>query len=261
MSSDDVAVIVGATGGVGRAVATRLGTRGYSLLLSGRSETKLRHQASAVVDAGGRAEIDVGLLETPEHAARVAAAARRLGTPTVLVNASGASGPIGLLHGGVVPEVATTIAVNLTGPISLSIELLDDMMAAGRGRIVNVSSAQTLHPPDPVVMAYGATKNALNFATRCLAVQCAGSGVAACLVHPGDLQTSMWSDIRDGAVASGEVAAHVADWAEGVEATGGDDPAATGLLVADIIDHDASWSNGKFLTIPGGFDRHPDLQW
>ena len=71
------------------------------------------------------------------------------------------------------------------------------MLEAGWGRIVNVTSAASLHPPGPLNSAYGTAKAALNQFTRHLAAEIAGSGVTANVIHPGDVKTDMWADIRD----------------------------------------------------------------
>ena len=71
------------------------------------------------------------------------------------------------------------------------------MVDAGWGRIVNLTSAASLHPPGPMNSAYGTAKAALNQFTRHLAAELAGTGVTANVLHPGDVKTEMWADIRD----------------------------------------------------------------
>ena len=71
------------------------------------------------------------------------------------------------------------------------------MIDAGWGRIVNVTSAASLHPPGPLNSAYATAKVALNQLTRHLAAEIAGTGVTANVIHPGDVKTDMWADIRD----------------------------------------------------------------
>ena len=77
------------------------------------------------------------------------------------------------------------------------------MLDAGWGRIVNVTSAASLHPPGPLNSAYGTAKVALNQLTRHLAAEIAGTGVTANVIHPGDVKTDMWADIRDKVAAMG----------------------------------------------------------
>ena len=70
------------------------------------------------------------------------------------------------------------------------------MLDAGWGRIVNITSAASLHPPGPLNSAYGTAKVALNQFTRHLAAEIAGTGVTANVIHPGDVKTAMWADIQ-----------------------------------------------------------------
>jgi NAD(P)-dependent dehydrogenase (short-subunit alcohol dehydrogenase family) len=205
--------------------------------------------------------LDVGELRDADDAVRVANSARAVAVPAVLVNATGTFGPIGRPSETSPDDFQLTFGVNVVAPVALAQLLARDLLAAGRGRIVNVSSAQSLHPPDPVVAAYATTKVALNFATRCLAAELDGSDVSACVIHPGDLLTSMWADIARRAEDAGPVAAGLRQWAARVRATGGDSPDSGAALVSRIVERDAAWSNGRFLTIDGGFDHHPAVGW
>lgn len=261
MKPDGLAVVTGATGGVGSSVARRLNHDGFNLLLSGRNEAALRALAAGLRTDGRAVYLDVGQLEDAADALRIAGAARRLDVPNVLVNASGIFGPIGTPSGTSPYDFELTLRVNVIGPMCLSQLIAHDMIAAGRGRIVNVSSAQALHPPDPIVAAYATSKVALNFATRCLAGELDRSEVSACVIHPGDVMTAMWEDIEHRASDSGSSASALLEWADNVRRTGGDNPEEAANLVAKIVDGEAAWSNGRFLTIDGGFDRHPPVGW
>ena len=66
-----------------------------------------------------------------------------------------------------------------------------------------MTSAASLHPPGPLNSAYGTAKVALNQLTRHLAAEIAGLGVTANVIHPGDVRTDMWADIRDKARGAG----------------------------------------------------------
>ena len=261
MKATGLAVVTGATGGVGSAVARRLSQDGFDLLLSGRSTETLSALAAELRSGGCAIHLDAGELNDASDASRIARAAGSLAVPSVLVNASGIFGPIGMPSDTSPYDLELTLSVNVIGPMCLSQLIAHDMIEAGRGRIVNVSSAQALHPPDPIVAAYATSKMALNFATRCLAAELEGSEVSACVIHPGDVMTSMWEDIQHRARYSGANAAGLLSWADQVRRTGGDSPHAAATLVAKIIDGDAAWSNGRFLAIDGGFDRHPPVGW
>lgn len=261
MTTRGLAVVTGATGGVGSAVARRLSREGFDLLLSGRHAEALSALAAELGTQRCTIHVDVGQLNDAEDALRIAFAARSLAAPSVLVNASGMFGPIGMPSDTAPDDFELTLSVNVVGPMGLSQLIAHDMIRAGQGRIVNVSSAQSLHPPDPVVAAYATSKVALNFATRCLAAELEGSGVSACVIHPGDVMTSMSQDIERRARDAGSCAAGLVRWADQVRSTGGDNPEASADLVVEIVDGDAAWSNGRFLAIAGGFDHHPPVGW
>jgi NAD(P)-dependent dehydrogenase (short-subunit alcohol dehydrogenase family) len=131
------------------------------------------------------------------------------------------------------------------------------MIAAGWGRIINFSSAASLHPPGPLNSAYGTSKVALNQFTRHLAAELAGTSVTANVIHPGEVKTAMWEAIK---VESGNVAGAEAyrQWAADVGQHGGDDPQKALQLVLEIIDGKYAHSSGKFLWIEAGVQRPID---
>ena len=113
--------------------------------------------------------------------------------------------------------------------------VIPHMQDNGWGRIVNLSSAASLHPPGPLNSAYATSKVALNHFTRHLATELEGTGVTTNVIHPGDVKTAMWADIRDKAGAlSGEQ--DLENWVAWVEETGGDPPEKAAKLVLDIIE-------------------------
>ena len=92
--------------------------------------------------------------------------------------------------------------IDTVGPYLVSRACIDGMLAAGWGRIINLSSAAALHTPGPLNSAYATAKVALNQLTRHLAAELEGQGVTANVIHPGDVKTAMWADIRDKTQAS-----------------------------------------------------------
>ena len=123
------------------------------------------------------------------------------------------------------------------------------MIDAGWGRIVNLTSAASLHPPGPMNSAYGTAKVALNQFTRHLAAELAGTGVTANVLHPGDVKTEMWADIRDRAMAAGPAAEAYQQWVRWVEETGGDPPHKAVDAVLGLCDDAAAGISGQFCWI------------
>jgi NAD(P)-dependent dehydrogenase (short-subunit alcohol dehydrogenase family) len=134
------------------------------------------------------------------------------------------------------------------------------MIDQGWGRIVNVTSANALHPPGPLHSAYGTSKAALNHFTRHLAAEIEGSGVTANVIHPGDVKTEMWADIRAKAKRAGPRGDPFRQWADWVEETGGDDPEKAADLIINLMGAEAAAVNGQFLWIRDGL-QPPIASW
>ena len=103
-------------------------------------------------------------------------------------------------------------------------------------------TSESRHPGS----AYGTAKVALNQFTRHLAAEIAGSGVTANVIHPGDVKTDMWADIRDRVAVMGSEADAYRQWASWVEATGGDPPEKAVALVLRLISDAGAAINGRF---------------
>src|SRR5207248_3979125 len=128
-----------------------------------------------------------------------------------------------------------TIAINTVAPYLICRAFVGSMIARGWGRIVNVTSAASLHPPGPLNSAYATSKVALNQFTRHLAAELAGTGVTANVIHPGEVKTEMWATIRQEARSTGLVGEGYRAWAEHVGQTGGDDPQKALDLILDLL--------------------------
>ena len=138
----------------------------------------------------------------------------QLGVPAVVINNAGVFGPIADIADTEPAEWIETIQINTVGPYLVTRAFLPGMVSQGWGRVVNVSSAASLGTPGPGNSAYATSKVALNQFTRHLAAEMAGTGVTANVIHPGDVQTEMWQDIKNKAGGEGE---QMASWVANVE--------------------------------------------
>ena len=225
-----VAVVAGGTRGVGEAIADALAGAGHTVAVVARTAPRYR------ADVGDRTSVD---------AVRAAIEAD-LGRPGILVNAAGVFGPISLVQDSDPDDWVRTVTVDLVGSYLMCRAFVPGMVEAGWGRVINLTSAASLHPPGPLNSAYGTSKAGLNQFTRHLAAELAGTGVTANVIHPGDLKTDMWADIKAQADRLGERADAYRQWVEWVEETGGDPLEKAGRLVLDIVESDV---NGEFLWI------------
>jgi NAD(P)-dependent dehydrogenase (short-subunit alcohol dehydrogenase family) len=136
-----VVLVTGGGRGVGRLLARTLAEAGAAVALIARSSDELATTVEQIQDAGGvavAASADV----TDETAVTAALAQLRaqLGPVDMLINNAGINGPMGVLWETESAEWWRTLEVNLGGAFVLSRMLLPDMIAAGRGRIINITS-------------------------------------------------------------------------------------------------------------------------
>ena len=181
-----VALVTGASKGLGRALAAALVARGDHVVLDARGAEALRAFAAQL---GQRAVAVPGDVADPAHRAELAAAVRRVGGLDLLVNNASTLGPSPQprLADYPVAEFERVLAVNLTAPLALIAELMPELVAAG-GTVVNVSS-------DAAVEAYegwggyGSAKAGLDHLSAVLAVE--QPEVAVYAFDPGDMRTEM----------------------------------------------------------------------
>ncbi|MBV8395506.1 MAG: SDR family oxidoreductase [Actinobacteria bacterium] len=225
-----VAVVTGGTRGIGAVFVDALERAGATVAVVGRSASRF---AADVGDADSVARVKEAIES-------------ELGTPQILVNAAGVFGPIEPLLRSDPSAWVETIRVDEIGPYLTCRAFAGGMVDAGWGRIVNVSSAASLHPPGPLGSAYATAKVALNQLTRHLASELEGTGVTANVMHPGDVKTDMWADIREQALALGPEGEGLRQWVDWVAETGGDPPQKAADLLLRIVESDV---NGRFLWI------------
>ena len=245
-----VAVVTGGGRGLGRAIALGLAGRGADVAVVARSQDELDTTVALAEDLPGRViAIAADVTDSAVVASMASDVRERLGTPTILINAAGMFGPIALIHETDPDAWRRTIEVDAIAPYLTCQALVGGMLEAGWGRIVNVTSAASLHPPGPLNSAYGVSKAALNQLTRHLAAEIAGTGVTANVIHPGDVKTDMWQDISDRVAGMGPMARNYTEWAAWVEETGGDPPHKAVDLVLRLTSDAGGDTNGLFCWI------------
>lgn len=259
--TDKVAVVSGASRGVGQRIAFRLAEHGAAVALVARATPALQDTARIIRERGGTAVVISADLRQMKAAQAVKAQMlQELGKPAILVHAAGIFGPISLIRDAPLQDWLDTIQVNTLAAFALCQEFVGGMIDHGWGRIVNVSSAASLHPPGRLNSAYVTSKVALNQLTRHLAAELEGTGVTANVIHPGDVKTEMWAYIRDTAGQLGAEAVGYSSWARWVDETGGDDPEKAADLVVTLMSDSASTINGQFLWIRDGL-QPPRPSW
>lgn len=194
--STRIALVTGASRGLGLVIARVLATRGYRLVIGGRDRDAL---ATAAAELSRHAPVFVpvpGDITDAEVRANLIGAARRLGGLDVLVNNASELGPIGPLSTFDVPRFGRLFPVNVGAPMVL-VQLALPLLTERQGLIVNITS-DAATSAYPGWGPYGATKAALELLTRTLAVELREQGVSSVLVDPGDMRTRMHQEAFPG---------------------------------------------------------------
>jgi NAD(P)-dependent dehydrogenase (short-subunit alcohol dehydrogenase family) len=187
--STRIALVTGASRGLGRVIAGVLGRRGYSLVIGGRDRDALATAAAELSKQAPDVLPVSGDITDAQVRANLIDAARRLGGLNVLVNNASELGPIGPLSTFDVPRFGRLFPVNVGAPLVLT-QLALPLLAERRGLIVNITS-DAAAGAYPGWGPYGATKAALELVTRTLASELREQDVSAVLVDPGDMRTRM----------------------------------------------------------------------
>lgn len=245
-----VAVVTGAGRGLGRGVAVALAGRGHPVVGVARNAAQLAETADIIRAAGGRMVARPADVSDPAAVAAMATFVHeQFGPPSILVNAAGVFGPIALIRDTEPAAWLETVMIDGIAPYFTIRAFVGGMIDAGWGRIVNITSAASLHPPGALNSAYATAKVALNQLTRHVAAEVAGSGVTANVIHPGDVKTDMWQDIRDRVAVMGPEAEPYRQWAAWVEETGGDPPHKAVDLILRLTSDEGADVNGRFCWV------------
>jgi len=187
-----VAIVTGASRGLGVVVARVLARRGFDLIIGARNRDPLEAAAASLAARGSSVVAVDGDVADAAVRARLVGAARELGGLDVLVNNASELGAIGALMEFDVPRLGRIFPVNVGAPLAL-VQLAVPLLAERSGLIVNITSDAALGAY-PGWGPYGASKAALELLTRTLASELRGRGVSAALVDPGDMRTRMHQD-------------------------------------------------------------------
>lgn len=187
-SERPVALVTGASAGLGLALAHGLADRGWTLVIDARGAEALKAAADALSDRTDVFPL-AGDVTDPDHRADLLDAITELGRLDLLVNNASYLGPSPLqaLAAADLDELRRVYEVDVLAPIALTQALLPALTAAS-GVLINISSDAAVEPYE-TWGGYGSAKAALDHATRILAAEHPALAVYA--VDPGDLRTAM----------------------------------------------------------------------
>ncbi|MEU3497148.1 3-oxoacyl-ACP reductase FabG [Kitasatospora cineracea] len=184
-----VAVVTGAARGIGAATALRLAADGYAVAVVDLEESTAKGTAEAIEAAGGRAlAVGADVSDAEQVQAAVDRIAAELGTPVVLVNNAGVLRD-NLLFKMSESDWDTVMSVHLKGAFLMTRAVQKHMVAAGFGRVVNLSSSSAQGNRGQA--NYSAAKAGLQGFTKTLAIELGKFGITANAVAPGFIATDM----------------------------------------------------------------------
>jgi 2-hydroxycyclohexanecarboxyl-CoA dehydrogenase len=249
MTSDRgrTALVTGGGAGIGEATCLRLARDGHAVAVLGRTRENTERVAAAINDAGGRAVAVVANVADRSQVDRAVEQVRsELGLVTILVNNAGVE--------EFTPFMDITasawdrlMAANLKGVYHVTQSVLPDMLAAGWGRIVNLTALGSQIGAANMVH-YTATKGGVTAMTRSLAVELGSRGITVNEIAPGFILTPMAQRAIDGDLFPVPYEQIVATYP--IPRVGQPEEAAA--AIAFFVSEDAGYVTGQTLGVNGG---------
>jgi 3-oxoacyl-[acyl-carrier protein] reductase len=244
MTHSRVAIVTGASQGIGAATARALAADGFAVVLAARSSERIDMLAAEIGDQGGRTAAittDVSDTDAVEHL--VDETVRRFERLDVLVNNAAQMPTATRSEKMSLDAWSNALAVNLTGPWWLANRAHDAMVASGEGGVVvNVTSTAATYPSVGFA-AYNASKAALSMLTRTLALEWARDGIRVIGVAPGKIDTPMVEPILAWTERQGIPV-------NPLGRVGRPDEVAS--LISFLVSERASYMTGNIVTLDGG---------
>lgn len=187
-----MALVTGATRGIGLATARALAAEGACVAMLARDADSLRARASEI--GNGAMAFPCDITDAPAVERTLAAVRQALGEPQILINNAGVFEPLPIEDTSP-DDFARTVNVNLVAAFALVHAILPAMRAAGTGHIVTIGSVadRTAFPGNS---AYAASKFGLRALHEVLRNELRGSGVRTSLISPGPTDTPIWDAVE-----------------------------------------------------------------
>ncbi|MGJ7037994.1 NAD(P)-dependent dehydrogenase (short-subunit alcohol dehydrogenase family) [Shinella sp. BE166] len=196
--TDKVAIITGASSGIGRAAALLFAEQGARLVLSARGNERLEEVAKEIRSGGGAAVTVAGdVSEETHHRALVDAAQREFGGLDIAFNNAGTTGPVGALPDLALADWQDVLGVNLTSGFLAAKYQLPAMEARGGGAIVFTSTFVGYTAGFPGLAAYAASKSGLIGLVQVLASEYGPKGIRVNALLPGATDTPMGREVAN----------------------------------------------------------------
>jgi NAD(P)-dependent dehydrogenase (short-subunit alcohol dehydrogenase family) len=243
--TERIALVTGASRGIGEAIARLLAQQGAHVIVSSRKLEECEHVAADIRAAGGSAEAfacHVGHME--DIAATFAHIREKHGRLDILVNNAAANPYFGHILDTDLAAYNKTVEVNVRGYFFMSVEAGKLMKERGRGAIVNTASVNALHPGDRQGI-YSITKAAVVNMTKAFSKECGPLGIRVNALLPGLTRTKFAGalfenkDIYD-------------QWVSNIPLRRHGEPSEMAGTVLYLVSDAASYTNGECIVVDGG---------
>jgi NAD(P)-dependent dehydrogenase (short-subunit alcohol dehydrogenase family) len=240
-----VAVVTGASRGLGRAMAIELGAAGAKLALVGRDRAKLDETAVEAAKSGAEAAVFIAdVTDEPQVRALEQAVRERFGHVDILINNAGMNIRKPLVE-YTLDEWNTVLDTNLTSVFLVSRSFIPMMRGRGYGRILNLASMMS-HVSLPGRTAYSASKAAMLGVTRALAQELAADGITVVAISPGPFATEINTALMENPELNRQFISNIplGRWGKAEE---------IGKLALYLCSEEAGFITGSDVVIDGGW--------
>ncbi len=246
--SGKVAIVTGATSGIGEATAKTLAAAGARVIATGRRADAAENLINTITEAGGKADFILGEITDPEFAvSAVSKAEEKFGQLDILANVAGA-----ITRGDALDtsdeDWASMMNINVGGTFYMSRAAIPAMRRAGGGSIINLGSTVGLTGCSGLV-AYCASKGAVVNMTRAMALDHAQEKIRVNSVNPGAVDTPMLVSGHKNKTAKQVLDANRADIPQGWLPTPQDIANTIAFLASDLSNH----ITGAAVSVDGGY--------
>ena len=250
-----IAVVTGASRGVGRAIAMELAREGCALAVCARGERDLAETVGELEDAGATVFSEVTDVTVPSEIHEfIDGAVATLGGIDILVNNAGRAQP-GTFETLTDEHWQADIDVKLFSMIRCSREVLPHLRARGGGRIVNINAVLG-KSPDPQLFATSVDRAACIAFTKALSLELAPEGILVNSVNIGLVRASQWERLRDRMAPGVDMERFYEVRGREVPLGRFGEPEEVAAVVAFLVSERAGYVTGASVDVAGGMGRY-----
>ena len=245
--SKKIALVTGATGGIGFQVAKRLGQDGYTVVLSDIDDEKGAARLAELTEAGIEAEyVNINVIEEEAVTAAVTAIGEKYGKIDVVVNNAGGLGGRSPVETMDTEFFRFVMALNLDSVFFVTRAAIPFLKKAEGASVINFTSNAGWNAGGPGAGIYGTSKAAVHTFTRALAKELAPAGIRVNAVSPGTIDTPFHAQIK---ATKPEV---FASWKDSILLGRLGEPEEVASVISFLVSEDASFVTAETVQIGGG---------